>query len=218
MTDTAARQDSGIPADLAERCRCSQAATLSPTYLVAVDHDWLSRWHELSDRIVSASSREGHVSNDAARHELADVLALVQEQMSDLADMQKKRAALTATAEVADGTVAVTVNAQGVLVEAVIDESFTEDYDFADLGRFITEAAQTAAREVGRRAAELLVPMTERRKQFPALSDIVEGAPDLRRLMDGVTSMGANPSDAAALAENDDDGWGNDASFPTVRR
>jgi DNA-binding protein YbaB len=88
------------------------------------------------------------VSNDAARHELADVLALVQEQMSDLAAMQKKRAALTATAEVADGNVKVTVNAQGVLVNTVIDESFTDDYDFADLGDFITEAAQAAAREV----------------------------------------------------------------------
>jgi hypothetical protein len=59
--------------------------------------------------------------------------------------------------------------------------------------------------------------MTERRKQFPALSDIVDGAPDLRRLMDGVTAFGATPSDAGPAAD-DDEGWGDDASFLTVRR
>ena len=82
------------------------------------------------------------VSNDAARHELADVLALAQEQMADLAAMQKKRVQLTATVAVAGGTVEVTVNVQGLVTNTVIDEDYLDDFDFADLGDHVTSAAQ----------------------------------------------------------------------------
>jgi DNA-binding protein YbaB len=157
------------------------------------------------------------VSNDAARHQLADVLALAQEQMAGLAEVQRKRAALTGQATVADGTVQVTVNAQGVLVGTVIDEAYLDDYDFADLGDYVTEAARAAAQEVARRSAELLAPLTERRAKLPALSEIVPGAPDLRELF-------PNPGDAPDVASNRNepdpqgDGWDDQSTFdPTVR-
>lgn len=156
------------------------------------------------------------MSNDAARHELAEVLALAQEQMADLAAVQKKRAALTASATVADGTVEVTVNAQGIVTRTVIDETYLDEFEFADLGDYITTAAQTAARDVGKRSAELLVPMTERRKKFPALSDIVEGAPDFREWMPDLTPL--RPESAAAAGPGDDDGDDDTSYTPTVRR
>lgn len=159
------------------------------------------------------------MSNDAARHELAEVLALAQEQMADLAVMQKKRAALTAEAAVADGTVEVTVNAQGVVTRTVIDESYLDEFDFADLGGYITAAAQAAAQEVGRRSAEMLTPLNERRKKFPSLSGIVDGAPDLREMMTDLTmklpvdDLNTNPQ-----PPGEDDGWADNPPYnPTVK-
>jgi DNA-binding protein YbaB len=123
------------------------------------------------------------MDNDGARHELTDALALLQEHMSELATVERKRAALSATATVADGTVVVTVDAHGVVSNAAIDESYLDERDLAELGDFVTAAAQEAARDVERRSVELLAPLAERRAQFPSLSDIVDGAPDIRNLL-----------------------------------
>lgn len=150
------------------------------------------------------------MSNDAARHELADVLALAQQQMADLAAMQKKRAALTASAAVADGTVKVTVNAQGILTRTVIDESYLDEFEFSDLGEYITSAAQAAAREVGKRSAELLVPLSERRKQLPALSEIVDGAPDFREFIPDLTIKPPLPGVADPVVDRRDDDFDDD--------
>lgn len=154
------------------------------------------------------------MSNDALRHEMTEVLALVQEQMADIAAMQKKQAAVTATAAVADGMVEVTVNAQGHLVKTVIDESYLDEYEFEELSDHITEAAQEAARDAVRQVAEMMVPISERRKRFPSLSEFVEGAPDLRDLVPEW------PQPAASMSRgkrHDDDGM-QDSAFPTVRR
>ena len=159
------------------------------------------------------------MSNDAARHQLEEVLALVQEQMADIADLQQKRAKLTAKATAADGAVEVTVNAQGTVIETVIDESYLADFDFADLGAHITAAAQSAAREIERRSAELLAPLTERRRQFPPISDVVNGVPDLGDLIPDLgrcTDAGHNDADAKAADSKEDSE--ESSSYPTVRR
>jgi DNA-binding protein YbaB len=122
------------------------------------------------------------MDNDGARHELTEALALLQQHLAELAIVEKKRAALSATATVADGTVVITVNAHGVVSDAAIDESYLDEHDLADLGNYVTEAAQHAARDVERQAARLLAPLAERRARFPSLADIVDGAPDIRNL------------------------------------
>jgi DNA-binding protein YbaB len=153
------------------------------------------------------------VSNDAARHELGDLLALVQEQMADIATMQKKRATLTAHASTADGTVEVTVNAQGTVVKTTIDDTYFTDFDVADLGDHVTAAAQAAAREVWRRSAELIQPLAQRRGKLPLPSDVVGGVPDLRDLIAdmGVATEGAEPEEPQA-------DWDESDSAPIVRR
>lgn len=123
------------------------------------------------------------MDNDAARHELTDALALLQEHMADLAIVEKKRADLSATADAAEGTVVVTVDAQGVVSNTAVDASYFDEYEMADLGDHVTAAAQAAAREVARQSAELLAPLARRRAQFPSLSDTVDGAPDIRDLV-----------------------------------
>jgi hypothetical protein len=108
----------------------------------------------------------------------------------------------------------VTVNAQGLVTNTVIDEAYLDDFDFADLGDHVTSAVQAATREVGRRSAELLSPLTERRKKFPALSDIVEGAPDFKDLMPDLTMSPTGGTETARL----DDGYDDETPYDTTVR
>jgi DNA-binding protein YbaB len=149
------------------------------------------------------------VNNDAARHELEETLELVHEHLADLAVVEKKRAALSATATAADGTVEVTVDARGIVSATTVDDSYLDDFEMADLGDFVTAAAQEAAGEVGRQSAELLAPLADRRARFPSLSDIVDGAPDLRELMSHL-----HPFDRAQHSVDDGEAPGD---YPTVR-
>jgi DNA-binding protein YbaB len=123
------------------------------------------------------------MDNDSARHELTEALALLEEHMNELATVARKRAALSATAIVAEGTVVVTVNAHGVVSNVAVDESYLDEHDLAELGDFVTAAAQGAAQDVERRATRLFAPLAERRARFPSLADIVDGAPDIRELL-----------------------------------
>jgi DNA-binding protein YbaB len=155
------------------------------------------------------------VSNDGLRHEMTEVLALVQEQMADIAAMQKRQAEITAKATVADGMVEVTVDAHGHLVETIIDESYLDEHEFEELADHVTEAAQAAVREVSRRIAELMVPISERRKRFPSLSEFIDGAPDLRDLV----PPGFGPVNEPGPRPDHVDGDGREENtFPTVRR
>lgn len=109
-----------------------------------------------------------------------DIVASAEEHLTALKDVQRRRAELVGEATVADKMVTVHVNAQGVVIKTEIDEDFLDDYDLEDLAGFITEAAQRAAADVGRRGEELLAPLQEARMAMPSLGDIIDGAPDLR--------------------------------------
>ena len=148
------------------------------------------------------------------RHQFTEVMALVQEQMADIAAVQTKRAELTATAAAADGLVEVTVNAHGQLMKTVIDESYLDEYEFEELGDHVTEAARAAGREATRRVAEMMAPISERRKGLPSLSQIMEGAPDLRDL----APPWLDPFAAAQPPRTPNEDGGEETAFPTVRR
>jgi DNA-binding protein YbaB len=152
------------------------------------------------------------VGNDAVRRQMDEVMDLLQEQMADVAALQRKQAALTASAAVADGLVEVTVNAQGRLLKTAIDESYLDEHEFEELADHITEAARRAADNAARRVSEMIVPISERRKIFPTLSEIVEGAPDLRDLMTGTLNGVADVG-----PRHDPDGGGGDGTFPVVK-
>jgi DNA-binding protein YbaB len=145
---------------------------------------------------------------------MTEMLALVQEQLADIAAVQKRQARLTASGSAADGLVEVTVNAHGHVVETVIDESYLEEYEFEELADHVTEAAQAAARTAARRISEMMGPIDERRKALPSLSEIVEGAPDLRDLM----PPGLDPLSTAGPRDAGRDDGGEETVFPTVRR
>jgi DNA-binding protein YbaB len=155
------------------------------------------------------------LNNEARRHQLTEVLALVEEQMADIAAVQRKQAEITASGEAADGLVEVTVNAHGHLTGTVIDEDYLDEFEFEELAGHITEAAQTAVRTVAARMAEMMTPITERRQSLPPLSTVVEGAPDLRDLMPtALESLVV----AASRTDPDDNDSTDESAFPTVRR
>jgi DNA-binding protein YbaB len=146
---------------------------------------------------------------------MTDVLAQVQEQMADLAAVQRKQAELTASSTAADGLVEVTVNAHGHLTKTVIDETYLDEFEFEELAGHITEATQTAVRSAATQMQQMMAPILERRQSLPGLSEIIDGAPDLRAFKPPefessvVTTRRADP--------DGNDGT-NESAFPTVRR
>jgi DNA-binding protein YbaB len=101
--------------------------------------------------------------------------------LADIAVMRKKKAALEFNAQVADGSIEVTVNARGQLVKTVIGKSYLDDHDFENLGDYISEAPKPEMRM--RRIAEMAAPINERYRSFPWFSDIVKRVPDPRDRM-----------------------------------
>lgn len=156
------------------------------------------------------------MNNDAASQDFEHVLSLVQQQMRDLSVMQQKRAALTATASAADGTVQVTVDAQQMVTKTVIDESYLQEFEFAELAGHITTAAQQAAQQIERESAALLAPLTQRRHEISSLSSLVVDAPDFGDLITGLNSPAA-VAPAPSRADDGDEGVDEHSPYPTVR-
>ncbi|OMC10588.1 YbaB/EbfC family nucleoid-associated protein [Mycobacterium sp. SP-6446] len=162
------------------------------------------------------------MSNEAVRDQLDEVLAGLQSQLADVAAAQKKQAAFRVEGRATEGTVAVTVDARGQVVNVVIDTSYLDDHDFDGLGGYVLQAAQAAVGEAGQRVAQMLAPINQRDKAFPAFSAIVEDIPQLRdALPPGLDDFAAGApwkkSPGMSVGggdENPEDG----AGFPTVRR
>lgn len=157
------------------------------------------------------------MDNDQLRHEMDHLMALVQEQMTDFADLQKKQATMTATGTAADDTVQVTVDAQGMVIKTVIDEDYLKDFEFEELGEHVTTAARTAATKAAQQIAELVAPLTERNKELPSMADLGGGLGDFSALIDQFMQA-ANPDPARSEPTQDKGGWNQGpAGFPTVR-
>jgi DNA-binding protein YbaB len=145
--------------------------------------------------------------------DFVDIIARAQEQMSEIAELQKKQVALVASATVADGLVTVSVNSQGVVIETKIDRDYFDEFDLDDLSKHITEAAQAAARDVQSRAQELIAPAMDRRGAFPSFSEFFEGAPDIGKLISEMPKPSMAPPNASERlsldvdpTDHDDDG------------
>lgn len=131
--------------------------------------------------------------NERPTVDFTELVAQAQEQLANIAAIQRQQAALTATASVADGMVQVSVNARGVVTETRIDHDYLDEHDVEDLGHDITDAAQQAAATVQRRASALMEPLTEHRAALPSLSEIISGATDLRDFESQVPTVSTAP-------------------------
>ncbi|MFE6862797.1 YbaB/EbfC family nucleoid-associated protein [Nocardia sp. NPDC057668] len=114
-------------------------------------------------------------------HGEAEAASIVEEfagQMRAIAEASHKRAQLTATGTASSGRVVVTVNADMIVI-ATRFSSAIDDLTSDEIAKAVTTAAQNAAAEMGRKAADLMKPLTDQRARMPKLSDLFEGMPDL---------------------------------------
>lgn len=151
------------------------------------------------------------MDNDDVRHEFDHVFSLVQEQMGELSVMQQKQMALTATGTAAEGLVEVSVDARRMVTKTVIDESYLDEFEFADLSGYVTAAAQSAAEKLEQRSAALLAPLNERRQRISSLAGRVGDAPDFAELLAGLNSVVADKQ------RDGGDGMEEHSTFPIVR-
>ncbi|MRH92853.1 YbaB/EbfC family DNA-binding protein [Nocardia sp. SYP-A9097] len=119
-------------------------------------------------------------NNERARTDLSDILEGFADQMRTITQLQRERAALTATATVRQKRVTVTVNAEGTVIETKFGSDIA-DLDYPEIAKAITEAAQQAAAEVAQRGREVLAPVSQNQNRLPKLADLVPGMPDLSR-------------------------------------
>jgi hypothetical protein len=105
-----------------------------------------------------------------------------------------------------------------MVTKVVVDDAYLRDYEFADLGGFVTGAAQAAAREIGRRATELMLPMSERRQAISQRSGMLVDAPDFSDVMAAMNVSG-DFSDAPPAGEDSDSDFEDQPSpYPIVRK
>ena len=152
---------------------------------------------------------EDHLRAD----DLGDMMSLLHEQMRDLAALQERRTTLAAKATAAEGAVEVTVDAQGVVSEIVIEETYLDGNELAELGGHIVSAAREAAQDVGRQSAALLEPMTRRRQAMRSMTDPSGEMPDFSQVLSLFNPPTTSPEQVETRFED-----GEETSFyPNVR-
>ncbi|MGV9663642.1 YbaB/EbfC family nucleoid-associated protein [Nocardia niigatensis] len=120
------------------------------------------------------------MTNEQRKADLHAILDGFAEQMRTITQLQRERAALTASATVRGKRVTVTVNADGTVIETKFGSGI-EDLDYPEIAKAVTEAAQQASAEVARRGREIMAPVSQNRDRMPKLTDLVPGMPDLSK-------------------------------------
>ncbi|WP_225729916.1 MULTISPECIES: YbaB/EbfC family nucleoid-associated protein [unclassified Nocardia] len=140
------------------------------------------------------------MANERLKADAAMALEALEDQLSGIAELQRRRMALTGTAFACDKRIRVTVNAAGVLV----DTQFADDIDelsYEEIAAAMTSAVQSAAADVERQADELMRPLLEARAKLPKLSDIFDGAPDFGAPASLAPHDGSKPPSPVPLAD-----------------
>jgi DNA-binding protein YbaB len=143
------------------------------------------------------------MTNERLAADMATMLEGLQDQLHGIAELQRQRSLLTATAAVGEKRVQVTVNADGMVVETKFSADIS-DLSYDEIAEYVTAAAQAATEGVMRRSRELMQPLIERKSRLPKLSEIVEGAPDLE---DVVPVAPPAPTVPPRRPVEDDQGW-----------
>jgi DNA-binding protein YbaB len=99
--------------------------------------------------------------------------------MADIVRLQKARALLIATGTAERRRVAVTVNADGILIDIRFSSGIS-DLVYDEIAEAIVEASRQAVAEVARRATALFTPVSYDRSQFPGIAATLAGLDNLR--------------------------------------
>ncbi len=114
-------------------------------------------------------------------HEMRDRLAgsmeQLKQQMAELTAAQHEWAKLTVSGSAAGKRVTVLVNANGVIIETRFANDI-DDLDHSELAAAITEAHQSAMKELTRKTAELMDPVRARAMAGVGLEGLAGDLPD----------------------------------------
>ncbi|MFI5780706.1 YbaB/EbfC family nucleoid-associated protein [Nocardia sp. NPDC051570] len=135
------------------------------------------------------------MSNEQLKNDMATVLEGLRAQLGDITEAHRKRAELTATAELHDGRVVVTVDADGILTDVEFSDEI-DDLSDDEIAAAVTMATQQAAQEAARRMREMMQPMVDRRARWPKLSDLLAGAVDFQDHIPGDSRAPSSPPDS----------------------
>ncbi len=145
------------------------------------------------------------MGNERIAADMATIMDGLQEQLQGIAELQRQRSLLSATASVGDKRVQVTVNADGMVVETRFSADIS-DLSYDDIAEYVTAAAQAATRGVMARSRELMQPLIERKSRLPKLSEMVEGAPDLEDFIPAAPPAPTEPPTMEAARRDDGEG------------
>lgn len=112
------------------------------------------------------STRQSELLDDA-RQQLRAIHRLIAE-----------RAELVASGSAHGKRVAVTVNADNIIIETKFGPGI-EDLSPAEIAAAVTEAGQLACTEMARKTRELIAPAVIDSQRLPQLTELVEDIPDL---------------------------------------
>ncbi|MEU1980988.1 YbaB/EbfC family nucleoid-associated protein [Nocardia sp. NPDC019395] len=120
--------------------------------------------------------------SDGSSRSAADAMESFRREMDLVAELQRQRTQLTASASVRDKRVTVTVNANGLVIATEFSPDIG-DLTFDEIATAVTEAVHQAAAEMVRRTEELMRPLREVRAGKPKLSELVDGIPDFESVV-----------------------------------
>jgi YbaB/EbfC DNA-binding family len=114
------------------------------------------------------------VANERSRP-IATTPEEVEEQQKYIAELERRRKLLTATATACDKRIQVTVNADGVLIETKFSTDIA-DLTYEEVAEALQAAVRTAAIEVTRRGRAMMWPLLDRDTEVPIMAGDVGGA------------------------------------------
>lgn len=134
------------------------------------------------------------MSNEHVKAEMVQLLDEMRGQMREVARIQQARAEIIGRATVRK-RVTVTTDANGVVLEVRFGSGIA-DLSYAEIADAVVRASGTAAADAARQVRELMAPLQQRRTGMPALSDLVQGAPDIRSALPPLTGELPSHSDS----------------------
>lgn len=144
-------------------------------------HGWgkpagIRRRHPVVDPLSAGSDDFRYL----ARTEVNQLLDTYEEQMASLAEIRRRLDSLRIQARSTDGAIEVSVDSAGVVTEIKLEPAAMRNKP-EDLARKLTEVIREAAMHAEKHTAEAVAPAADIVDPLPDLSELIPGAPSLRK-------------------------------------
>ena len=137
------------------------------------------------------------MANEEMKDMLGSLLEDLAAQQRDMATLQQRLAAVTASANSTDDLVTAWVNTQGIVISLKFHpDAVDRAGGLENLGRYIVEAVQQAAQNASAQVQEITAPMQARVDGMPQMSELFPGIPDAKDFLPEPVDPSLAPPDA----------------------